>query len=267
MENILSKVNTDYGNLISAFKMKILFSISVMAMILAGASFYITKDILILFLGTLLFLVLLGYSIYMQICRNRLSFTGGCLIEKLHKYLVDHLFWNGKGSLLDIGCKSGALTIRCAKRYDNANITGVDSWGKKWEYGKNQCETNATLNDVGLRTQFQHEDLSHLTFADESFDAVASSLSFYKTPSVKDKKQLLKESLRVLKKGGSFAFHDKFAYKKYYANLDEFIEELKKEGITEIHYMHKMEKVCGFMPYFICAPWILGGTGILYGVK
>ena len=34
--------------------------------------------------------------------------------------------WDGKGSLLDIGCGAAALTVRCAKAFPEAEITAID---------------------------------------------------------------------------------------------------------------------------------------------
>lgn len=37
----------------------------------------------------------------------------------------------GNGKISDIGCGTGALTIRCAKKYEHADLTGMDYWGKE----------------------------------------------------------------------------------------------------------------------------------------
>ena len=44
-----------------------------------------------------------------------------------------------------------------------------------------------------------------------------------------NKQQLLRETLRVLKKGGTFAIHDIMS-KARYGDMDKFIEELRSEG-------------------------------------
>ena len=46
-----------------------------------------------------------------------------------------------------------------------------------------------------------------LDFPDESFDAVASNYVYHNITG-EDKQELLLETLRVLKKGGTFAIHD-----------------------------------------------------------
>ena len=48
--------------------------------------------------------------------------------------------------------------------------------------------------------------------------------------------------------------------------MEEFIRELKKEGIGEIHYIPFVEKQ-GFIPGFVQAPWMLHGIGLIYGKK
>ena len=73
---------------------------------------------------------------------------------EIHQHLIDHLDWNGKGTLLDIGCGAGALTIRCACRFPDAKITGMDYWSTEWSYAKEQCERNARLEHVADRLTF-----------------------------------------------------------------------------------------------------------------
>ena len=249
--------------------MKWLYAFCVIIAVLNGAQFYFyawTKPWLAAG-GIALFVLCLSFTIYMQLCHNTFSFTKGMLMSKLHKFLVDHLFWNGQGRLLDVGCATGALSVRCARRYTQAEVVGVDNWGKDWSYGKNQCDTNANAEGVGVRTKFEQGSLGTLAFEDERFDAVVSSLAFRKVRAIANKRQLVREALRILRKGGSFAFQDTFAHKKCYGNMEDFVEELRKEGITEVHYMHRIENVCGFIPYFVRAPWVLRGVGLLYGVK
>lgn len=47
-----------------------------------------------------------------------------------------------------------------------------------------------------------------------------------------------KSLLRVIEKGGAFAFHDLFFERILYSDIEKFIEELKNEGISEIHLLH-----------------------------
>lgn len=185
---------------------------------------------------------------------------------KVHQYLVDHMKWDGNGTLLDIGCGAGALTIRCAKTYPNAVLTGIDYWGAEWSYAKEQCEANAKAEGVAERITFQKGDAGKLEFASESFDAAVSNFVFHEVRSQSDKRQVVREALRVVKKGGSFAFQDMFEQKALYGDMNAFIEELKAEGISEIYYVGNVEQE-DFVPKFVTAPWMIKGVGLIYGRK
>ena len=83
----------------------------------------------------------------------------------------------------------------------------------------------------------------------------------------KDKRDVVREALRVVKKGGSFAFQDMFAQKALYGDMEAFVRELENEGISEIHYIGNVEKKVGFVPMYVRTPWMISGVGILYGIK
>ena len=187
-------------------------------------------------------------------------------MPKIHDFLIDHLDWDGHGTLLDIGCGSAALSIRCAKTYPEAQVTGIDYWGFGWGYAKSQCEHNAALEGVGGRTRFEKGDAAKLDFADETFDAVVSNFVFHEVSTQPDKRQLIREALRVVKKGGSFAFQDLFVRKRLYGNMEEFVTQLQAEGINEIHYIANVEQT-GLIPKYLQAPWMLVNIGIIYGKK
>lgn len=74
------------------------------------------------------------------------------MMAGVHEHLVDHLKWNGEGKLLDIGCGAAALTVRCAKAFPEARITAVDYWGVEWSYAKEQCERNARIEELQIRS-------------------------------------------------------------------------------------------------------------------
>lgn len=126
---------------------------------------------------------------------------------KIHEFLVNHLQWNGNGILLDIGCGAGAVTIRCAKKFPNAKLIGMDYWGKEWDYAKEQCESNTTIEGVSDRTYFENGDAAKLSYADNTFDAAVSNFVFHEVKTQPDKQLVVREALRVVKKGGA---HGKF---------------------------------------------------------
>ncbi|MBR6335067.1 MAG: class I SAM-dependent methyltransferase [Clostridia bacterium] len=132
----------------------------------------------------------------------------------------------GKG--LDVGCGSGALAIACAKRNPKAEFTGIDRWGKEYaSFSKTLCENNAKAEGVSNVT-FNRGDAVKLDFADETFDAVVSNYVYHNIPS-NNRQEILLETLRTLKKGGTFAIHDIFSKVKY-GDMQAFIGRLKEMG-------------------------------------
>ena len=87
----------------------------------------------------------------------------------------------------------------------------MDYWGAEWSYAKDQCEKNARAEGVADRVIFQKGDAAHLDFPDGTFDAAVSNFVFHEVRSEKDKRKIVREALRVVKKGGSFAFQDLFS--------------------------------------------------------
>ena len=191
---------------------------------------------------------------------------GAAVLLGVHEHLVEHLDWNGEGRLLDIGCGAAALTVRCAKAFPKAQITAMDYWGAEWNYAKEQCERNAQIEGVADRISFQKGDAAKLDFPDETFDAAVSNFVFHGVRTAKDKWDVVREALRVVKKGGVFSFQDMFSQKALYGDMEQFVRELKAEGISEVHYIGNLEKKLDFIPGF-ATPWMISGMGIIYGKK
>ena len=168
--------------------------------------------------------------LYMLRCRVLFDFNRGGLMGQVHQYLTDHLPWDGRGTLLDIGCGSGALTIRCAKRFPNASLVGVDYWGAAWSYAKEQCQQNAAAEGVSHRVHFQKGDAAHLAFPDETFEAAVSNFVFHEVRTQPDKREVVREALRVVKKGGCFAFQDLFEKESLYGDMTDFCPSFGRQG-------------------------------------
>ncbi len=149
--------------------------------------------------------------------------------RRLSKEIIDGLAGYVKvpenGIVLDVGCGSGALTIAVAKLNPTAKIIGIDRWGKEYaSYSKNLCEVNAKAENV-RNVDFREGNAIKLDFPDESFDAVTSNYVYHNITGI-NRQELLLESLRILKKGGSFAIHDIFSKRKY-GDMQSFINKLK----------------------------------------
>lgn len=258
---------TNYGNWVPEKILTLCYvgaGVFAIAACVTGLALHLTVPTWIL--GVLAVICLI-YGIYMHVCHELFAFGKGNMMANVHQHLVDHLDWNGEGTLLDIGCGAAALTIRCAKAFPHARFTGMDYWGVEWNYAKEQCESNAKIEGVADRITFQKGDAAHLDYPDETFDAAVSNFVFHEVRSAKNKRDVVKEALRVVKKGGVFSFQDMFSQKSLYGNMEEFVEELKKEGITEVHYIGNLEKKLDFIPGYATTPWMINGMGILYGRK
>lgn len=261
------KKTTNYGNWVPANMIRAGWSITAVLAIVAIVCWLCWRSGIAAGIFGVLCIVICVFTIYMQRCRTIFAFEKGGMMGNVHEHLVEHLAWDGNGTLLDIGCGAGALTIRCAKKFRHAELVGMDYWGKEWNYAKEQCESNAEIEGVIKRVQFQKGDAAHLEFPDETFDAAVSNFVFHEVRSQPDKRQVVREALRVVKKGGVFSFQDMFSQKGLYGDMEEFVRQLKEEGISEIHYIGNLEKKLSFIPKFVTAPWMIKGMGIIYGRK
>ena len=164
---------------------------------------------------------------------------------------------------LDVGCGSGALTIACAKRNPQAEFIGVDRWGKEYaSYNKPLCEANAQAEGVS-NTEFRQGTANRLDFPDESFDAVTSNYVYHNI-SGRDRQEILLETLRVLKKGGTFALHDIFSKAKY-GDMLSFIGKLRAMGYEKVELI---DTTTGMFMSPWEAKWMaLSGSGLLVGKK
>ena len=165
------------------------------------------------------------------------------------------------GKCLDVGCGSGALTIAVAKRNPNAGVIGIDRWGKEYaSYNKPLCERNAKAEGVS-NTSFQKGDATKLDFADETFDAVTSNYVYHNIPG--DRQSYLLETLRTLKKGGTFALHDIFSKSKY-GDMQAFVKKLKDMGYEKVELIETTDK---YMKKLEAVLMELSGSALLTGIK
>ena len=221
-------------------------------------------------LKTVLFIIfLLGTitgiisSVWMTLMYRAFSYNGK---RKLSKQVIDgiadyvSLPEGGKG--LDVGCGSGALTIACAKRNPTAEFIGIDRWGKEYaSYNKPLCENNAKAEGV-TNVKFRQGNAVKLGFADESFDAVVSNYVYHNIPG--DRQKYLLETLRTLKKGGTFAIHDTFSKAKY-GDMQAFVKNLKELGYAEVSLINTTDGM--FMNKGESGWMGLSNSALLIGVK
>ena len=214
-----------------------------------------------LILAVILFVV----AIYFAYARYLFSPKGEDLQTRIRELLIANLVCDGEGTILDIGCGSGALAISVAKRYEKAQITGIDYWGKKWEYSQTLCEKNAEHENVPNRILFRKASAADLPFDDGSFDVVLSNLVFHEVGGVKDKTDVIKEALRVLKKGGKFVFQDLFLWTQVYGKPEVLLRTIESWGIKEVKMIKTNEM--SFIPRMLKLPFMLGTIGMIVGEK
>ncbi len=245
----------NYGNWVSK---RLVYMPTVIGLLLFGLSLVI--PFLIIF--SVFFLTI---AIYFAYARNRFSPEGGNVQRKIQELVLASLEWDGHGQALDIGCGNGALSTLMAQKYPLSKITGIDYWGKGWEYSQSACEKNAEIEGVAARLAFQKASAISLPFKDGYFDAAVSNLVFHEVRDVKDKKALIREGLRVVKKGGKFAFQDLFLGKTIYGEIDDLLAEIRRWGITRVEFIRTCD--ADFIPKALKLPFMVGTIGLLFGEK
>ena len=210
-------------------------------------------------------LVLLFFTVWMGALYRTFDYNGK---RKLAKTIIDgtagYVTIPDGGTGLDVGCGSGALTIACAKRNPKATMVGCDIWSGAYKavFTKKRCEDNAKAEGVS-NVRFEEGNAIHLPFADESFDTVTSNYVYHNITG-HDKQKLLLETLRVLKKGGTFTIHDLMSRARY-GDMDAFVRKLKAEGYEEVKLIDTTDGT--FMGNREASRLGLAGSTLLTGKK
>ena len=188
--------------------------------------------------------------------------------RKLAKQIIDgvaeYVTVPAGGTGLDVGCGSGALTIAAAKRNPAACMVGCDIWSGAYKavFTKELCARNARAEGV-TNARFEEGNAVQLPFADESFDAVTSNYVYHNITG-QDKQALLLETLRVLKKGGTFAIHDLMS-KARYGDMEAFAQRLLDQGYEEVRLIDTTRGA--FMTRTEAVLLDLAGSTLLVGKK
>ena len=205
-----------------------------------------------------------GASLWMAMLYRAFSYDGKRQMSRqIIEGIAEHVKLPEGGVGLDVGCGSGALTIACAKRNPQARFVGIDRWGKEYaSYNRPLCEANARAEGV-CNTEFRQGNALKLDFPDESFDAVTSNYVYHNIPS-HDRQEILFETLRVLKKGGTFALHDIFSRARY-GDMQQFAEKLRSRGYETVELI---DTTNGMFMSPCEAKWMaLSGSALLVGRK
>ena len=237
-----------------------LLALSVVLAVLSFTVFHITALGVVFVIAAGILLALLLWCAWI---RRQYAFGGGGMMERTHLVILSHLDFDGQGQLLEVGCGSGPLSIRAALMWPEVKVTGIDYWGVDFGYNQAMCEKNAASEGVGSRCRFQQGDANKLDFPDESFDAVVSNYVYHNIMG-SDKRALLLETLRVLKKGGVFALNDEMK-PRMYGDMEAFAQELRDMGYEDVHIIDTAQEAFGSRRR--AAMMMLGDSRMLVGRK
>ena len=237
-----------------------LLALSVVLAVLSFAVFHITALGVVFVIAAVILLALLLWCAWI---RRQYAFGGGGMMDRTHLVVLSHLDFDGQGQLLEVGCGSGPLSIRAALIWPEAKVTGIDYWGADFGYNQTMCEKNAASEGVAARCRFQHGDANKLDFPDKSFDAVVSNYVYHNIMG-SDKRALLLETLRVLKKGGVFAINDNMKPRAY-GDMEAFAQELRDMGYEDVRLIDTAQEAFGSRRR--AAMMMLGDSRMLAGRK
>lgn len=237
--------------------------VSLILMIIFALALHGAAKVILVIIFALALILCIALDVWSVFAYNQFSYEGK---RKLSKSIIDgiadYVDLPDGGAALDIGCGSGALSIAIAKKNPNASVIGCDRWGKEYkEFSKLLCKENARAEGCE-NVKFQKGDATKLPFEDESFDAVVSNYVYHNIPS-SDRQAILLETLRTLKKGGTFALHDIFSKSKY-GDIESFCQKLRDMGYEKVELINTADK---FMSPKEAKIMLLSDSALLYGIK
>ena len=142
-------------------------------------------------------------------------------------------------------------------------MVGIDRWGKEYaSFSLPLCEKNAAAAGV-KNASFRRGNAVKLDFPDESFDAVTSNYVYHNITGA-DKQALLLETLRVLKKGGTYAIHDLMSPGRY-GDMQAFVQKLRDMGYERVELIDTTDG--SFMTPKEDKRLMLRGSTLLLGIK
>ena len=251
----------DYGNWVPK-KMLWIF-LGIVVIIVAGSFLAVPLAVqIILRIIAVLFLILFVYMSYAYYLFSR---NDNELQHAIHHAMIDKLSWDGQEKALDIGTGNGGCAIKVARKFQDSTVTGIDYWGKEWNYSQKVCESNSDIEGVGDRICFQRASASNLPFEDGEFDAAVSNFVFHEVKDARDKRDVIHEALRVVRKGGAFSFQDLFLVSKLYGDMDDLLKTIREWGVEDVHFISTADIVD--IPRLLRIPPMLGNIGIIYGRK
>ena len=162
------------------------------------------------------------------------------------------------GKLLEVPVGTGVLTMPVYRDLPDADVTCLDYSADMMRAAKRKADLAGIKN-----VTFRRGDATALDFPDESFDAVVSNYVYHNIPT-NDRQAVLLETLRVLKKGGTFALHDIFSKSKY-GDMRSFVQNLRDMGFEKVELIDTTDGT--FMTKKEASWMALSGSALLVGRK
>lgn len=150
---------------------------------------------------------------------------------RMRERIITHLRLQGDEKILDVGCGRGLLLHGIAKvLHRGGRAVGLDLWCCEDLFNNQQDLTreNAMLEGVSDRVQLCSGDMTQMSFPDNQFDIIVSSMAIHNVKTADKRHQAITEITRVLKPGGHLLILD-FKYTRQY------VLSLKQLGWDNIH--------------------------------
>jgi ubiquinone/menaquinone biosynthesis C-methylase UbiE len=144
------------------------------------------------------FLPAAGHDYFLPVYDPLTSILG---VNRARRALLDQAGLRAYHRVLDVGCGTGTLAIAIKRDYPSVDVIALDPDPKALA----RAERKAFRARVSIR--FDQGFADRLTYRDETFDRVFSSLMFHHLEH-DDKEKALSEIRRVLKPGGRLEFLD-----------------------------------------------------------
>ena len=179
-------------------------------------------------------------------------------VRRLRTLTVEHTLLKPGESILDVGCGTGGVTIPAKLQVGkNGRAAGIDPAPEMIAVARRKASR------AGLEIDFRVGVIESLPFADETFDAVTSSLMMHHLPEHLRVKGLA-EIRRVLKPGGRLLIADMMRpspsfLKRFFTSLvlhhghgiqfgiEDLPELLKEAGFGEIQQLEDHFLTIGFV--------------------
>lgn len=175
-----------------------------------------------------------------------LDFLKAC--SRLNEIMVEKAGINARASVLDLGCGNGTTAMWLGRTY-SCNVIGIDLSGTRISNAKQALEAEPA--EIRERMEFEKASATNLPFPESSFTHVWSQATIYH---VHEKDRALRETYRVLAKGGVLVFDDltkprlnvsdaaqKYVYDRLLFNtdfsFDSYQEALKDAGFSMLEAM------------------------------